>query len=223
MIKFYYNGSPNPMKVAFFLEETGLPYEPIPIDTRKGEQFLPDFVAINPNAKVPVIVDGDAVVFDSNAILLYLADKTGQFLPPADDVSRGQLLSWMMFVTSGRTPFSGQAVHFRHYAPADQDYPSKRYQFEARRHFGVLEARLSDRPYILGDALTVADCAAWGWAVRFPLIMGDDAWSEFPNVKHWCDGLSARPAAQRAVAIKDRHKFQAEFDDGARRNMFRFL
>lgn len=223
MIRFYYNGSPNPMKVALFLEETGIAYEPIPIDTRKGEQFLPKFLALNPNAKIPVIVDGDAVVFDSNAILLYLAEKTGRFLPAADPTSRGEMLSWMMFIASGLSPFSGQAVHFRHYAPAGQDYPNRRYQFEARRHFGVLDGRLADRPYILGDEMTIADMAAWGWAVRVPLIMGEEAWADLPNVKRWCDGISARPAAQRAMALKERHQFKPDFDDEARRNMFRFL
>src|SRR5882757_11523079 len=100
MIKFYYSGAPNPMKVALFLEESGLAYEPIPVDTRKGDQYKPEFLALNPNAKVPVIVDGDATVFDSNAILLYLGEKTGKFIPAKTDKARGELLSWMMFVAS---------------------------------------------------------------------------------------------------------------------------
>jgi GSH-dependent disulfide-bond oxidoreductase len=223
MIKFYYNGSPNPMKVALFLEEAGVAYEPIPVDTRKGEQFLPAFQAINPNGKVPAIVDGDATVFDSNAILLYLAEKTQQFLPASDPKSRGELFSWMMFIATGLSPFSGQAVHFKHYAPAGQDYSSRRYQFEARRHYGILNDRLAASPYILGDELTIVDMAAWGWAARVPLILGDDAWGDFPNLKYWCDGISARPAAQRALALKERHQFKPDFDDEARRNMFRFL
>ena len=118
MLKFYFNGSPNPTKVALFLEESGLPYEPVAVDTRTGAQFAPDYLAINPNGKVPAIVDGDAVVFDSNAILLYLAEKTGQFLPPASDAkARGELLSWLMFVATGIGPYLGQAVHFKHFAP----------------------------------------------------------------------------------------------------------
>jgi GST-like protein len=104
MLKFYFSGAPNPTKVALFLEEAGLEYEAIPVDTRKGAQFSPDFVAINPNAKVPAIVDGDAKVFDSNAILLYLAEKTGKFLPPNTPANRGDLLSWLMFVASGVGP-----------------------------------------------------------------------------------------------------------------------
>ena len=120
MLKFYFNGSPNPTKVALFLEESGLPYEAIPVDTRKGQQFTAAYLAINPNGKVPAIVDGDTPVFDSNAILLYLAEKTGKFLPPAS--ARGELLSWLMFVASGIGPFSGQGVHFRHHAPEKVAY-----------------------------------------------------------------------------------------------------
>ena len=114
MLKFYYSLAPNPRKVALFLEEAGLPYEAIPVDTRKGEQHTPEFTAINPNAKVPAIVDGDTTVFDSSAILLYLAETTGQFLPLPE--SRGEMLSWLMFTASGIGPFTGQCVHFRRYA-----------------------------------------------------------------------------------------------------------
>ena len=106
MLKFYFNGSPNPTKVALFLEEAGIAYEPIPIDTRTGDQFQADFLSVNPNGKVPAIVDGDVVVFDSNAILLYLAEKTGKFLPPSDPANRGRLLSWLMFVATGVGPYS---------------------------------------------------------------------------------------------------------------------
>jgi len=112
MLKFYYSLAPNPMKVALFLGECGLPYEAIPVDTRKGEQHAPAFTALNPNAKVPVITDGDTTVFDSNAILLYLAEKTGHLLPEGRE--RGAMLSWLMFVASGVGPFTGQCVHFRH-------------------------------------------------------------------------------------------------------------
>ncbi len=117
MLKFYFNGSPNPTKIALFLEEAGLAFEPMPIDTRKGDQFKPEFIKLNPNAKVPLIDDDGVIVFDSNAILLYLAEKTGKFLPPASADNRGQLLSWLMFVATGVGPFSGQAVHFKHFAP----------------------------------------------------------------------------------------------------------
>jgi GST-like protein len=221
MIKFYYSLAPNPMKVALFLEEAGLPYEAIPVDTRKGEQFAPSFTALNPNNKVPCIVDGDATVFDSNAILLYLAEKTGKFLPENTLPARGQLLSWLMFVASGIGPYSGQAVHFKNYAPEPKEYAVNRYMFEAKRHWGILDAHLSQRPYMVGDSYTFVDMAVWGWARAIPVLMGEDAWASLPNVKRLMDEINARPAAERASAIKDRHAFKAEFDDEARRHMFR--
>ena len=182
MIKFYYHPSPNPAKVALLLEESGLDYELMPVDTRKGEQFEPAFLAINPNAKTPVIIDGDATVFDSNAILLYLAEKTGQFLPPDTPAMRGELLSWLMFVATGIGPYSGQAVHFKHFAPEPKDYAVTRYLFEAKRHYGILDARLATRPYMVGGAYTIVDMAVWGWARAVPFILGEDAW-----VKAFCE------------------------------------
>jgi GST-like protein len=155
MLKFYYSGAPNPTKVALILEETGTPYDPIPIDTRKGEQHRPGFLAINPNAKLPAIVDGDVTVFDSSAILLYLAEKTGKFLPAKTDKARGELLSWMFFVASGVGPYFGQSVHFRVHAPEKIPYAINRYAFEAQRHAGILDARLAKQKYILGDTYTI--------------------------------------------------------------------
>ena len=146
MLTFYFNGSPNPSKVGLFLEEAGLAYDAKPIDTRRGDQFKPEFLAINPNGKVPVIVDGDVTVFDSNAILLYLAEKTGKFLPPNTPANRGALLSWLMFVATGVGPFSGQAVHFKHFSPEKVPYAHDRYQYEAMRHFGVLDQHLAGAP-----------------------------------------------------------------------------
>ncbi|HEY0570010.1 MAG TPA: glutathione S-transferase N-terminal domain-containing protein [Enterovirga sp.] len=223
MIRFYFNGSPNPTKVALLLEELGLPYEAVPIDTRRGQQFDPAFLALNPNAKVPAIVDGDVTVFDSNAILLYLAEKTGQFLPAAAPALRGEFLSWLMFVATGIGPFSGQAVHFRHFAPEQVPYAQTRYHYEADRHYSILDRRLADRRYIVGDSYTIVDMAAWGWARMVPFIMGDGAWDRFPNLRRLHDEIAARPAAARAVALKDKHTFKAEFDDEARRHMFRHL
>jgi GST-like protein len=223
MIKFYFNGSPNPTKVALLLEELGLPYEAVPVDTRRGQQFDPAFLALNPNAKVPAIVDGDVTVFDSNAILLYLAEKTGQFLPANTPALRGEFLSWLMFVATGIGPFSGQAVHFRHFAPEQVPYAQTRYHYEADRHYSVLDRRLADRTYIVGDSYTVVDMAAWGWARMVPFIMGEGAWDRFPNLKRLHDEIAARPAAARAIALKDKHAFKAEFDDEARRHMFRHL
>jgi len=220
MLKFYYSGAPNPTKVALFLEEAGIPYEPIPVDTRKGEQHRPEFLAINPNAKVPAIVDGDVTVFDSNAILLYLAEKTGKFLPPRGDKARGEFLSWLMFVASGVGPYSGQSVHFRQYAPEKIEYALNRYAFEAQRHFGILDARLAKQKYMIDDAYTIVDMDVWGWARLMPIVLGEAAWAKFPNLKRLVDEISARPAAQRAVALRERHKFKTEMDDEARRAMF---
>jgi GST-like protein len=221
MLKFYFSGAPNPTKVALFLEEAGLAYEAIPVDTRKGEQHTLGYLAINPNAKVPAIVDGDVTVFDSNAILLYLAEKTGKFLPPQSDKLRGELLSWLMFVASGIGPYAGQSVHFRVYAPEKIDYAINRYAYEAQRHFGILDARLAKQAYMVGDSYTIVDMGVWGWARLIPNVLGEEAWSKFPHLKRLVDEISSRPAAQRAVALKDRHAFKAEMDDDARKAMFR--
>lgn len=220
MLKFYYNGSPNPTKVALFLEEAGLPYEAIPVDTRKGDQFKPAFLAVNPNGKVPAIVDGDVTVFDSNAILLYLAEKTGKFLPANTPQARGELLSWLMFVASGVGPFSGQAVHFRHFAPQQLPYAANRYGFEVERHYGILDARLAKQRYMLGDTYTIVDMDVWGWTRLGQFVLGEDPAARFPNLKRLIDEVSARPAGQRAVALKDRHSFKADMDEEARRIMF---
>ena len=223
MLKFFYSGAPNPTKVALFLEEAGLQYEAIPVDGRKGDQHKPEFLAVNPNAKVPAIVDGDVTVFDSNAILLYLAEKTGKFLPPKGDKLRGELLSWLLFVASGVGPYSGQLVHFRTYAPEKNEYAINRYAFEAQRHFGIVDARLAKHKYMVGDTYTIVDMDLWGGARLIPMFSGEAAWSKFPNLKRLVDEISARPAAQRAVALKDKHKFKAEMDDEARRAMFRHM
>ena len=223
MLKFYFNGSPNPTKVALFLEESGLPYEPMPIDTRKGEQFAPDYLKINPNGKVPAIVDGETIVFDSNAILLYLAEKTGKFLPANPAATRGELLSWLMFVATGVGPYSGQAVHFKHFAPEMIAYAHKRYQFEAMRHYSVLDSRLATRKYLVAETYTIVDMDAWGWARLIPFILGDEAWSKLPNLKRLHDEIDARPAAERAKALKDRFSFKPVMDDEARKHMFKHV
>ncbi len=225
-MKFYYSLAPNPMKVALFLEEAGLEYEAIPVDTRKGDQFAPDFARLNPNNKVPVIVDGDATVFDSSAILLYLGEKTGKFMPADTPKARGELLSWLMFVASGVGPYSGQAVHFRHMAPEPKDYAVNRYLFEAKRHWGILDTRLAQQPWMLGDDYTIVDMAVWGWARMVPFVLGASpndmaVWEQFTYLKRFLDAVSARPGAARAESIKDRHAFKTELDDEARRHMFR--
>ena len=221
MIKFFFNGSPNPTKVALFLEESGLAYEPVAVDTRRGQQFEDQFLAVNPNAKVPAITDDGVTVFDSNAILLYLAEKTGTFM--STPAHRGELLSWLMFVATGVGPFSGQAVHFKHFAPEKVPYAQKRYLYEADRHFGVLDARLADRQYVVGDSYTIVDMDVWGWARMVPFVFGDTGFDKWPNLKRLVDEISSRPAAARAIALKDKFTWKADMDDEARANMFRHL
>jgi GST-like protein len=223
MLKFYFNGSPNPTKVALFLEEAGLPYKAIPVDTRKGEQFDPAYLAINPNGKVPTIIDDGVIVFDSNAILLYLAEKTGKFLPENTPAARAELLSWLMFVATGIGPYSGQAVHFKHFAPEQVPYALKRYLYEAERHFAILDARLSTRRYMVGDTYTIIDMEVWGWSRMIPFILGADAWQKFPNLKRHLEEINARPAAATAAGLKDMYPFKAEMDAEARSHMFKHL
>ena len=223
MLTFYYNAAPNPMKVALLLEELGLPYEAVPVDTRKGEQFAVAYLKVNPNGKVPAIVDGDVRVFDSNAILLYLADREKKFAPlDTAGAARGDMLSWLMFIASGIGPFSGQSVHFRHAAPEPKEYALNRYDFEAHRHWKLIEDRLATSKYILGDEYSIVDMAFWAWARLVPFVLGtgDATWSTYPNVKRLLDEISARPAAVRAEALKTRHAFKAENDDEAKRFMF---
>ena len=222
MLKFYYNAAPNPMKIALLLEELELPYEPIPVDTRKGEQFALSFLAVNPNAKLPAIVDGDVTVFDSNAILLYLADRAQKLVPaPNDAVKRGEMLSWLMFIATGLGPFSGQSVHFRHVAPEPKLYALNRYDFEANRHWRIIEHRLHNQPFMLSEDYSIVDIALWGWARMLPYVLGGtDTWDKYPAVKRFLDTVSARPAAVRAEALKTRHAFKAEMDDAAKRYMF---
>ena len=222
MIQFYYSTAPNPMKVALMLEETGLAYEAVPVDTRKGEQFDVNFLKVNPNAKVPALIDGDAVVFDSNAILLYLGDKTGQYVPPiAQSADRANLLSWLMFVASGIGPFSGQSVHFRHVAPEPKEYALNRFDFEAHRHWSVVENHLDTHQYLLGDDYSIVDMSLWAWARMLPFVLGaENPWDQYPNIKRLLDAVSARPAADKAIALSTKHTFKTEMDADAKRFMF---
>jgi GST-like protein len=222
-MKLYFFPTTNPLKVALYLEETGTPYEVVPVDIRKGSQFDPAFLALNPNAKVPVLVDGDTCLFDSTAILLYLAEKTQAFLGNGATSARGELLSWLMFVATGIGPFSGQAVYFRHFAPKDASSDAaKRYAFEAERHWTLVEQRLSRSGHIVGGDYTLADIALWPWARVLPRIVGEDAWTRFPHVKRFADWIDARPAAQRALSLADLHDFKMELDTEAIAKMFRY-
>ena len=223
MIKFYYNAAPNPMKVALLLEELGTPYQPVPVDTRKGEQFSAEYLAVNPNGKVPAIVDGETIVFDSNAILLYLADKAGRFVPAEkDSAARGRMLSWLMFVASGIGPFSGQSVHFRHAAPEPKAYALNRYDFEANRHWKLIDDQLARNDYMLGAAYGIVDMAVWGWARMVPHVLGDDSLLDATAPRQAPAGRRQRAAGRRSASEKLRtsHAFKAEMDAEARRHMF---
>ena len=174
MLKFYFNGSPNPTKVALFLEESGLPTSRSPVDTRKGDQFKPEFLEVNPNAKVPAIDDDGVLVFDSNAILLYLAEKTGKFLPPnyAAQPRPDAVLADVR--RDRRRPIRGQAVHFKHFAPEKVDYSHNRYQFEAQRHYTILNDHLAGR-YMVGDTYTIVDMACGAGRGMSPFVLGEEA------------------------------------------------
>ena len=223
MLKFYYSAAPNPTKVALFLEETGLPYEPIPVDTRKGDQHKPDFLAINPNAKVPAIVDGDATVFDSSAILLYLAEKTGKFLPAKTDKARGELLSWMFFVSSGVGPYAGQSVHFRNYAPEKnclRDQPLRLRGAAPLRHS---QRRASPSRIHAGRHLHDRRHERLGLGAADAERAGRGRLGEIPEPQ--APGRRGQRAAggREAVALKDRHKFKTEMDEEAQHAMFPHL
>jgi GSH-dependent disulfide-bond oxidoreductase len=218
MITFYYHPSPNPLKVALMLEETGLAYELRKVDTFKGEQHESAFLAINPNAKVPVIVDGGTTVFDSNAILLYLSEKSGQFGGNAKE--RGAVLSWLMFVATGLSPFSGQAVHFLHMAPEQIPYARNRYLKETERHYRVMDAQLAKTRFLAGNDYSIADIAAWGWMNYAGYIFGEKGLTDFPHVKRMFDEVSARPAAVRAHEVKSKVAVKTEFDEETLRALF---
>ena len=226
MIRFYFHPTPNPAKVALFLEETGLEYEAVPIDTKKGEQYSEAFLKINPNGKVPAIVDTDGPggkevrVFDSSAILLYLAEKTGKFLGKDED--RGELLSWLFFIASGVGPFSGQAVHFQHAAQQPNDYAINRYRREIERHYGVLNTHLAGRDHVVGDDYTIADISLWGWIDRAPHIMKGESipLESFPHLARWFDFINSRQAVERVRNLMASHSFKTEMDDVAKRALF---
>ena len=192
MLKFYYNTGPNPMKVALCLEEMGLQYEAVPVDTRKGDQHTSSYLEINPNAKAPTIVDDGNVVFDSNAILLYLAEKTGKFITDNNPKSKADLYSWLMFIATGIGPYSGQSVHFQHMAPEKLKYAINRYVFEAERHYDILDKRLAQNKYMLGDSrwsiadLNVCSVIQWG-------IQGGMDLTPYPNLARWWKESSSRP------------------------------
>ncbi|MFM7347808.1 MAG: glutathione binding-like protein [Tagaea sp.] len=203
-IDLYTWGTPNGRKVSVMLEECGLAYEVHTIDIGKNDQFKPEFVAINPNSKIPAIVDGDGPdgkpisVFESGAILIYLAEKTGKFLPK-DARGRTETLQWLMFQMGGVGPMFGQAHHFMKFAPVKIEYGIERYGKETKRLYGVMDARLAKVPYLAGAEYTIADMATYPWVARHEFHQVDLA--AFPNVKRWFDALSARPGVAKGMAV----------------------
>lgn len=204
MIDLYTWGTPNGKKVSVMLEELSLPYTVHTVNIMNNEQFEPAFLAISPNNKIPAIVDsegpnGESIsVFETGAILFYLAEKTGKLLP-ADPAKRIEVMQWLMWQMGGFGPMLGQAHHFRRFAPDKIDYAVDRYTNEAKRLYGVLDKLLSDREFMAGDELTIADVAAYPWASRWEW-QGIE-WADYPNAKRWFDALSARPAFQKGMAV----------------------
>jgi GSH-dependent disulfide-bond oxidoreductase len=228
MIQLYFSQGPNPVKVALMLEEIGTPYEVVRLDLYKGEQHSPEFRRLNPNGKLPVIVDMDdassaqKVVFDSQAILLYLAEKTGMLLGQPKE--RGQVLSWLMFVGTGLGPFCGQVAHFRFYASEPVPYALNRYQFEMERHLDVLEKQLEECRYIAGNDYTIADVAAFGWAEKFSAILPEDRdpFTCRPNLRRWFESVNQRPAMERVRQLMEGSEAKFTIDDEARRALYAF-
>jgi GST-like protein len=222
MIDVYSWATPNGHKVHIMLEECGLPYRVHPVNIGAGDQFKPEFLKISPNNKIPAIIDSDGPdgqpisLFESGAILIYLASKTGKFLPSSDR-GKYEMLQWLMFQMGGVGPMLGQAHHFRIYAPEKIEYAIKRYTNEAKRLYGVMDKQLATHKFIAGDSYTIADIAIFPW-LRSWQNQGID-WSDYPHLKKWFDGIAARAAVQRGVAIlADLRK--PDVDDKARENMF---
>jgi GSH-dependent disulfide-bond oxidoreductase len=204
MIDLHYWTTPNGHKITMFLEETGLPYRIVPVNLLKDEQFAPDFLAIAPNNKMPAIVDHDPIgggapisIFESGAILLYLAEKTGTLMPK-DIRGRMEVTQWLFWQVAGLGPMPGQLIFFLR-NPERHEFGIERYKKETERLFGVLDKRLAGREWLAGDAFSIADIAAYAWAAPYNLFGLDlDA---YPNTERWLEAIASRPATERAYAI----------------------
>ncbi len=226
MIDLYYWTTPNGHKVSVFLEEAGLPYRINPINISKNEQFAPDFLKISPNNRIPAIVDHEPAgggeplsLFESGAILLYLAEKTGRFIP-SDLRGRADVLQWLFWQMGGLGPMAGQNHHFGTYAPEKIPYAIERYQKETNRLYGVLNKRLADRAFMAGDEYTIADMASYPWIV--PHERQGQKLEDFPHLKRWFEIIKARPATIRAYEIVQQVNPQAAvpMTDEAKKVMF---
>jgi len=224
MLDFYFSATPNGLKIKLFLEETGLPYRVVPVSLSKGEQFKPEFLAISPNNKIPAIVDREPVdggdplpIFESAAILLYLAEKTGRLIP-ADMRGRYEVTQWLIWQVAGLGPMAGQIGFFNVYASEKVPYAIDRYTRETNRLYGVLDRRLAGREFIAGE-FSIADIACYPWIV--PHRAHGQNLDEFPNVQRWFASIGARPATRRAYAsVQDTYSNPTPLTDAARRTLF---
>ncbi len=223
MIDLYYWTTPNGHKITIFLEETGLPYKIMPVNIGAGEQFKPDFLAISPNNRMPAIVDHEPAgggapisVFESGAILLYLAEKTGRFIP-ADIRGRVEVLQWLFWQMGGLGPMAGQNHHFSQYAPEKIPYAIDRYVKETNRLYGVLNRRLAHRPFVAGD-YSIADMAAYPWIV--PYERQGQKLEDFPHLQRWFEEIKARPATVRAYELAKEVNTQPTMSEEAKKVLF---
>jgi GST-like protein len=223
MIDLYTSPTPNGFKVSIMLEETALPYTVIPIDINKGDQFDSEYLKLNPNNKIPTIVDSDGpdgvpyTVFESGAILMYLAEKSG-LLMPADVAGRYRVVQWLMFQMGTIGPMLGQAHHFRRYAPEPIAYAIDRYTNEARRLYRVMDRRLGEAEYLAGE-YSVADIASFPW-IRPYRRQGQDL-EDYPNLKRWFDAIDNRPAVQRGLQVPSgTRSVSADMDETTRSILF---
>lgn len=222
MLDLYYWPTPNGHKITIFLEETGLPYRLIPVNIGRGDQFKPEFLAIAPNNRMPAIVDGDMdgkpfSLFESGAILQYLAEKTGQFLP-SDRRGRYVTLQWLYWQMAGLGPMAGQNHHFARYAPERIPYAMERYVRETARLYGVLDRCLAEGAFMNGEDYSIADMASYPWIV--PHQDQQQNLADFPHIQRWFKAISERPAVQRAYAIGARISQGGALDEEARRHLF---
>ncbi|BBP02717.1 thiol:disulfide oxidoreductase [Sulfuriferula plumbiphila] len=223
MIDVYYWTTPNGHKVTIFLEESGVPYRIVPVNIGTGDQFQPDFLRIAPNNRIPAIIDhapaegGTAIsLFESGAILQYLAEKTGKFLP-ADIRGRTEVMQWLFWQMAGLGPMAGQNHHFAQYAPEHIPYAIERYVKETNRLYGVLNKRLADREFVAG-AYSIADMAAYPWVV--PYQRQGQKLDDFPHLKRWFETIQARPAVQRAYQLAQEINEQPVVSDASRSILF---
>ena len=225
MIDLYYWPTPNGHKASIMLEEVGLDYQVKPINILKGEQFDPSFIAISPNNRMPVIVDHDGPggvpypVFESGAILMYLAEKTGQFWPD-DTAKRYDVIQWLMFQMGNVGPLFGQCGHFMGYAPEKIPYAIERYHGETVKLYGLMDKRLADNAYLAGDDYSLADMATYPWCMPVIRDLHQIDIEHFPNVKRWFEAIAVRPAVQRGVALLADDMKIGNPDDEARAALF---